>query len=59
MVVGDSPYDVLAAHKAGMTATALLCGGFSESSLVRAGAMEIYRDPKHLLQAARGIRISA
>jgi len=50
-VVGDSPFDIEAAHKAGMTATALLCGGFSESSLTAAGPCEIYRDPEHLLSA--------
>jgi HAD superfamily hydrolase (TIGR01549 family) len=50
-VVGDSPFDIQAAHKAGMTATALLCGGFSEASLTAAGAAEIYRDPAQLLAA--------
>jgi HAD superfamily hydrolase (TIGR01549 family) len=51
MVVGDTPYDVTAAQKAGISAVAVLCGGFSESSLVEAGAVEIYRDPQHLLAA--------
>jgi HAD superfamily hydrolase (TIGR01549 family) len=50
-VVGDSPFDIEAAHRAGMTATALLCGGFPESLLTVAGAAEIYRDPEHLLSA--------
>ena len=30
VVVGDTPYDVEAAKKAGMKTTGLLCGGFSE-----------------------------
>ena len=51
VVVGDTPYDVEAAKKAGMTATGLLCGGFSEDLLRDAGAADIYRDPGHLLEA--------
>ena len=51
MVVGDTPYDVEAAKKAGMATTALLCGGFSEHSLRDAGAVDVYRDPEHLLLA--------
>ena len=49
VVVGDTPYDVEAAKKAGMKTTGLLCGGFSEESLRDAGAVDIYRDPGHLL----------
>ena len=49
VVVGDTPYDVEAAKKAGMATTGLLCGGFSEESLREAGAVDIYRDPGHLL----------
>ena len=50
IVVGDTPYDVEAAKKAGMKTTGLLCGGFSEESLREAGAVDIYRDPGHLLE---------
>ncbi|MCW6509662.1 HAD family hydrolase [Lichenifustis flavocetrariae] len=50
VVVGDTPYDVEAAMKAGMKSTGLLCGGFSEDSLRKAGAVDVYRDPGHLLQ---------
>ena len=50
IVVGDTPFDVEAAKKAGMKTTGLLCGGFSEASLRDAGATEVYRDPEHLLQ---------
>ena len=49
VVVGDTPYDVEAAKKAGMATTGLLCGGFSEDSLREAGAVDIYQDPAHLL----------
>ena len=49
VVVGDTPYDVEAAKKAGMSTTGLLCGGFSEDSLREAGAVDIYQDPAHLL----------
>jgi phosphoglycolate phosphatase-like HAD superfamily hydrolase len=52
VVVGDTPYDIEAARKAGMTAIAVLCGGFSESLLRRSGASQIYRDPAHLLDAS-------
>ena len=50
VVVGDTPYDVEAAKKAGMRTTGLLYGGFSEASLRDAGAVDVYRDPGHLLQ---------
>ena len=53
VVVGDSPYDMEAAKKAGMRSTGLLCGGFSEGSLRMAGAIDIYRDPEHLLEVLR------
>ena len=56
MVVGDTPYDVEAARKAGMRTTGLLCGGFSESSMRDAGAVEIYRDPDHLLEMLHAAR---
>ena len=36
LVVGDTPYDVLAAHRAGIAIAALLCGGFSRELLKKA-----------------------
>jgi len=42
---------VEAAKKAGIRTTGLLCRGFSEKSLWEAGAIEVYRDPEHLLQS--------
>lgn len=53
VVIGDTPYDVEAAKKAGMAMTGLLCGGFSESSLREAGAVDVYRDPEHLLSVLK------
>lgn len=36
LVVGDTPYDVLAAHRAKLAVAALLCGGFPRDTLVKA-----------------------
>lgn len=49
MVVGDSPWDAIAARKAGLRAIGVLCGGFSEQDLREAGFEQIYRDPADLL----------
>lgn len=49
IVVGDTPYDVIAAAKAGMRTIGLLSGGFTEEALRSAGAVEIYRDVADLL----------
>ena len=49
-VVGDTPWDVIAAHKAGLKTLGVLCGGFAEADLRAAGAVEIYRDPADLLR---------
>jgi HAD superfamily hydrolase (TIGR01509 family) len=50
VVVGDSPYDAEAAGKAGITAIGVLCGGFPEQELRKAGFKEIYKNPAALLQ---------
>jgi HAD superfamily hydrolase (TIGR01549 family) len=49
IVVGDTPYDAIAARKAGLRTIGLLCGGFPERDLRAAGCVEIYRDPGDLL----------
>ncbi len=36
LVVGDTPYDILAAHRMGAAIAAVRCGGFAEESLVKA-----------------------
>ncbi len=50
VVVGDTPYDAIAAAKAGMQTIALLSGGFSEETLREAGAIEVYVDVADLLE---------
>ncbi|GJE59052.1 HAD family hydrolase [Methylobacterium trifolii] len=49
VVVGDTPYDAQAAGKAGLATVGVLCGGFPEADLSRAGCIAIYRDPQDLL----------
>ena len=49
VAVGDSPYDALAASRAGIRMVGVLCGGFGERALRAAGCIEIYRDPADLL----------
>jgi HAD superfamily hydrolase (TIGR01509 family) len=49
VVVGDSPYDAEAAIKAGLVPIGVLCGGFGEENLRRAGCREIHADPADLL----------
>jgi HAD superfamily hydrolase (TIGR01509 family) len=47
LVIGDTPYDIEAAAKAGLRTIAVRCGGFSEDTL--RGAIAIYDDPADLL----------
>jgi phosphoglycolate phosphatase-like HAD superfamily hydrolase len=49
LVIGDTPYDVEAAAKAGLRTVGLLCGGWSEDELRRAGCVAVYNDPADLL----------
>ncbi len=49
LVVGDTPYDVQAAAKAGMRTVGLLSGGFTQEALRGAGAAAVYRDVSDLL----------
>jgi HAD superfamily hydrolase (TIGR01509 family) len=44
LVVGDSPFDVQAAARAGMGCIGVLSGGFAEAELRRAGAIAVYKD---------------
>ncbi len=50
VVIGDSPFDIEAAGRAGIRTIAVLSGGFSEEKLRSAGAAEIYRDVADLLE---------
>jgi HAD superfamily hydrolase (TIGR01509 family) len=49
VMVGDTRYDVEAAHRAGVACVALLCGGADPATL--AGAEAIYRDPAELTES--------
>jgi HAD superfamily hydrolase (TIGR01549 family) len=49
LVIGDTPYDVIAARRAGLRTIGVLCGGFPEKDLRQEGCVEIYRDPADLL----------
>ena len=48
LIVGDTPWDMKAAAKAGMKAIAVRCGGFSDDSLKAAGAAAVYQGPAEL-----------
>ncbi len=47
IMVGDTPYDVEAAKRAGIEIVALTCGGWSADDL--SGAIGVYADPADLL----------
>ena len=47
-MVGDTPYDIEAAHRAGVAAIALRCGGHWGDEALK-GAVAIYNDPQDLL----------
>ena len=49
MVVGDTPYDVEAATKAGLRTLGVTCGGWTEAELRKAGAHAVFRSPADLL----------
>lgn len=49
VVIGDSTWDAVAATRIGLWVVGLLCGGFSEESLRKAGACAVYGDPCDLL----------
>jgi len=45
VAVRDTPYDAIAAGKAGIATIGVLCGGFTEASLRQAGCVEVYPGP--------------
>lgn len=49
MVVGDSIWDMLAAQRCRAIGVGLLCGGYGQDELERAGAYRVYEDPADLL----------
>lgn len=48
VLIGDTPYDIEAARKAGVAVIALRCGGWDDDALD--GAIEVFDDPADLLQ---------
>ncbi len=49
VVIGDTPYDADAARKAGIPTIGVLCGGFTEADLRKAGCVAVYPGPGALL----------
>jgi phosphoglycolate phosphatase-like HAD superfamily hydrolase len=47
-MLGDTPYDIEAASRAGVATVALRCGGWPDERL--AGAIAIYDHPAHVLE---------
>ena len=48
VMVGDTPWDVEAARKAGVDTIAVLTGGFSEAELREAGAVDVFESVREL-----------
>jgi len=49
VMIGDTPYDAVAAKRAGVRAIGMLSGGFSGQDLEASGCIAVYRDPADLL----------
>ena len=49
IVVGDSPYDAIAAGKISLRTIGVLCGSFERETLIEAGCIALYQDPADLL----------
>lgn len=49
VVVGDTPYDILGARRAGLDAIAVLSGGFDRSELASCKPLAIYEDVRGLV----------
>ena len=54
VMVGDTPYDVEAARRAGVHVVAFECGGWTARDLQVAGADEVYADAADLLRRYEG-----
>ena len=53
VMIGDTPYDIEAAGRAGLATIALRCGGYWSDNDLR-GAIALHDDPAHLLASFRG-----
>ena len=51
LLIGDTVWDVEAAHRAGVETLAVLTGGFSEQELSDAGAREVFTSVEELRQS--------
>jgi phosphoglycolate phosphatase-like HAD superfamily hydrolase len=49
IMIGDTPYDAMAARRAGVSAIGMLSGGFSKQELEASGCVAVYHDPADLL----------
>ena len=58
VLIGDTPYDVEAAERAGVSAVALRCGGWWHDRDL-AGAIAIFDDPETLLERWRELQSSS
>ena len=56
LVIGDTPYDAIAARRAGLRTVGVLCGGFPDQDLRDAGCVRLYRDPSDLLDSYDELR---
>ena len=54
VAIGDSPYDAEAAGKAKIATIGVLCGGFTEDALGRAGCVDVYPGPAALFARFAG-----
>jgi HAD superfamily hydrolase (TIGR01509 family) len=59
LAVGDSVWDIQAARAAGIGCVAVETGGFSQHELSEAGALQVYRDVKELLDQLHTSPLSA
>ncbi len=50
IALGDTPWDIQAARKAGVDTVAVTCGGWCEQDLKQAGAIAVFRDPADILR---------
>jgi HAD superfamily hydrolase (TIGR01509 family) len=50
VVIGDSPWDLLAAQRMKALGVGLLSGGYAQCELEQAGAYRVYEDPQDLLE---------
>lgn len=49
IVVGDSPWDAMAATRAGLRTIGVRCGGFADEELLEAGCIALFDGPADLL----------